>query len=160
VPTGQSQQRLKAIGKPELSWDEDACTAVAPIGAIIPEAAFRDSSPALERNPPSAGGTSGASDADASSEPVFELARPPSAPRASAVLPKRKALRRWLMLGVAMLLCYVATFGVVSVARKLEQHEARRSTHEPTLSIWDACREVFDDVLRELNVRRKDPGRR
>ena len=47
IPTGQSQQRLKAIAKPELRWDEDDKTALVPVGAIIPAEAYRDAEPRL-----------------------------------------------------------------------------------------------------------------
>jgi hypothetical protein len=39
-------------------------------------------------------------------------------------------------------------------AHELEQHEARRRADEPSLSPWEACRQVVDEVLLELKLRR------
>ena len=152
VPTNQSQQRLKALGKPKLQWEEDARTVATPAGANIPAAAFRDGQPQLE---PPVSKAAAAVDVPPSSrasdgelEPVFELGRSTDAEGAPAELAgavvapelpapsaadvptknvlgikkRRPTAGRWLLLGLTMSLFYVAAYFAVSVARKLDYH--------------------------------------
>jgi hypothetical protein len=173
VPTNESQQRLKASAKPELRWDDDAHTAVAPIDAIIPAEAYRDPPP--ENKPVASASSSEATapvlDSDAEPEAVFELGlrrevsparAPPAAPRwivapqlptgiaavgGDAVpRPKRRSGRRWLLLALLIVAFYAGSYFVVSVTQKLDRDAATGRPDAPRLSVGDACGEVLDDT--------------
>lgn len=177
VPTNESQQRLKASAKPELKWEDDAHTAVAPIDAIIPAEAYRDPPPENEPVASAASPEATAPVLDSSAEPeaVFELGprrevsparAPPAAPTwfvppplpigsvavrgAALPQPKRRSGRRWLVLALLMVVFYAGSYFVVRVTQKLERDAATRQPGAPRLSVGDACGEVLDDTWSQL----------
>lgn len=163
IPTGQSQQRLKAIAKPELRWDEDDKTALVPVGAIIPAEAYRDAeprltsvsstAPATEEVPPAVSGAS------AEPEMTFELRRGPATPsppehRAEALpsaspaqspalpleRPRRKG--RWLLPSLMILLAFVITYVAMSTLREMRAQPPGAAPR----SVWAAVVKVLEDV--------------
>lgn len=163
IPTGQSQQRLKAIAKPELRWDEDDKTALVPVGAIIPAEAYRDAEPRLLSVSPTAPATedvppavSGAPDGP---ELTFELRRGPATPSPPALgaealsstspvqspaLPPARPRRigRWLLPILTILLAFVITYIAMSTLREMR---AEPSGAAPP-SVWAAIVKVLEGV--------------
>jgi hypothetical protein len=135
VPTGQSQQRLKAIGKPELRWDDDAKTALVPVDAIIPAEAYRNADPPLPAviSPhPSADAVLGAEALSSAS-----LAQNPAVP-----VEKPRRTRRWLLPAVAVLLAFAVTYVAMSMVREMRA----RPPGAETPSVWTALVKVLGDV--------------
>lgn len=175
VPTSQSQQRLKTSAKPELRWDEDASTVLRPVDAIIPAAAFRDDAPEprpVAPAPATPEAPSALRQAPAEPELVIELEQAPElqadtpvdsgalsspespAPGRAATPTPRARFRtsRWLMLGLLMALFYAGTYFGVSVVRKLAQHREAVPPGSASLTVWDACGEVFDDLQAKVKA--------
>lgn len=126
------RQRVKATASPmPPSWDEDAETAVTPVDAIIPAAAFRDAEAPIQL--------------DASEQAAPRVSRATS----STVPPATKARSRprpWLFLSVATLLSFVVAYTGFSVAHKLEQRAARLPPGAESASVRGALGEVIGDV--------------
>jgi hypothetical protein len=146
IPTGQSQQRRKTIAKPELRWDEDADTALVPVGAIIPAEAYRDAQPRL----PSVTSTRDA-EVDVRGEPPALGAEAPSAmaqPQSPALpIDKPRRTRRWLLSAFSVLLAFAATYVAMSMVREMRA----RPSGAVAPTVWATFVKVLGDVRARLN---------
>ncbi len=167
VTPQHSHQRIKAIAKPGLSWDDDARTVARPADADLPAEAFRPGQAApgapvaalevaipLERRKVDvAAPLEQRLEKQPETQPAPSPELTPEAPKQAKQRRPRRSALRWVVLAVTVLAFYSASYTAVSVNQKLKAHASTAAVSGAAahpLSIWAALGEVAAEAVAKV----------